>query len=112
MIDKVPEKNQLMVGFGAQAQKDEVLVSDLHWINNKTTTATLINKELLVRIRHTGKLLPCTIQDSKGKLLLKLNQPTQGIAAGQSAVIYQPLQPIKMKRNKPTIVCLGGGVIE
>ena len=45
-------------------------------------------KNMKVRIRHLGQLIPATISKSNNKLIVNLSQPVQGIAEGQSAVIY------------------------
>ncbi len=98
VIAKNPEKNQLVVGFGAQAYKSTFTVSDLHWITDSKSLATHYSllSTLTVRIRHTGKLLSCTFDGKTVRLL----ESVQGIAAGQSAVFYD------------ADTCLGGGIIE
>lgn len=82
---------------------------------------------LFVRIRHTGQLFPCTLtpSNSAANLLAKgaspatltvsLATPIQGIATGQSAVFYLP---INLSQNsaqptaaQPLFLCIGGGVI-
>lgn len=106
VIKKIPEKNQLLVGFGAETYREEIKVGEIHLINDQDLSE--IGNEnlenLLVRIRHTGKLIPCTIKnDSESKLSLTLSEPTQGIAEGQSAVLY--------KEVGNQVICLGGGII-
>jgi tRNA-specific 2-thiouridylase len=91
VIKKIPEKNQLQVGFGAETYRDSFQIEDLHWIVKTENKGP----SLLVRIRHTGKLLPCRLH----KDTVTLEDPIQGIASGQSAVFYQGT------------VCLGGGII-
>ncbi|HEX7017319.1 MAG TPA: tRNA 2-thiouridine(34) synthase MnmA [Patescibacteria group bacterium] len=100
VIKKIPEKNQLMVGFGAETYFDNFEVNDIHWINQQTPIG---KRELLVRIRHTGKLIPCSLSKEGEQLSVNLTEPTQGIAEGQSAVFYQ--------RVGDETICLGGGVI-
>lgn len=56
--------------------------------------------ELKVKIRHGANLYNCTLEfESSERLLVKLKESDQGIAAGQFAVFY--------KDN----ICLGGSVI-
>lgn len=94
VIEKNAEKNQLVVGFGRETHTDSFSVEDLHWIEKPTS------QRVLVRIRHTGKLLPCTLQAiSLDRYTVTLQEPIQGIAAGQSAVFYDGN------------VCMGGGII-
>ena len=93
VIKKIPEKNHLVVGFGAETYQASFYVENIHWIGAEPSSS-----ELLVRIRHTGELFRCMLRDSR----IELEQPIQGIAEGQSAVFYT--------RNTPH-VCLGGGVI-
>lgn len=99
VIAKNPSKNQLIVGFGNETLRDEFFIEKPHWLVDKN----LIAKNLTVRIRHTGELLPCKIAFNSEILKIKLDTPTKGIAEGQSAVFYQ----IIGKEN----VCLGGGAI-
>lgn len=100
VIGKNAEKNQLIVGFGADTYFSSFQVDTLHWINQQPPQAT----NLLVRIRHTGALLPCTVSLEPGSGLVTLDDPIQGIAEGQSAVFYLPLE-------NETVACVGGGII-
>lgn len=108
VIKKIPEKNQLVVGFGAETYQDHLTVSDVHWIKPEYQVVAEENQKLVVRIRHTGKLIACTVANDKtgskdSNLQIKLSEPTQGISEGQSAVLYA--------QKGDETVCLGGGVI-
>lgn len=98
VIRKNAELNQLVVGFGSDTLTQEFYISQPHWLNQPANS----EQDLFVRIRHTGQLLPGKIDTSINKIIL--NQPTSGVAEGQSAVIYQHLNA--------GYVCLGGGNIE
>jgi len=98
VIRKDAAKNQLIVGFGAEAYQDAFAVADIHWTTDPQTLLSLDG--LVVRIRHTGALIPCDIENNNGVLSVKLHEAIQGIAQGQSAVFYL--------HNR----CLGGGVIQ
>jgi tRNA-uridine 2-sulfurtransferase len=94
VIGKNPDKNQLVVGFGADTYFSAFTVENIHWIDQPPQT-----KEVLVRIRHTGKLLSGTFTDE----VVTLTEAAQGIAEGQSTVFYE--------KNDDQLVCLGGGII-
>ena len=97
VIAKKSETNQLVVGFGSETLTTSFALRELHWI---TVEPTLQEKQnLLVRIRHTGELIPCTVDQDK----VTLAQPTKGIAEGQSAVFY-------LQSDNHTH-CLGGAFI-
>lgn len=103
VIGKKPATNQLVVGFGAETYQQEFVVRDLNWLE---TQPSLNHPQLVVRIRHTGALLPCTVTNQTGSTLsIRLAAGVQGLAEGQSAVLYVP------KTASPHWVCLGGGVI-
>ena len=102
VIEKIPEKNQLVVGFGNETLKQTFLISNLHIINSRYQQLDQL-RNLKVRIRHTGKLLNCQVKIVGLQIKIILAQPTRGIAAGQSAVFYWP-------KNNQTIV-VGGGII-
>jgi tRNA-specific 2-thiouridylase len=97
VISKKPEKNQLVVGFGNETLTQSFKVSQTHWISREPTQEE--SQKLLVRIRHTGELLPCTLSGTE----VELSTATKGIAEGQSAVFY-------LQVGEETI-CLGGGII-
>lgn len=99
VIRKNAKKNQLVVGFGAETLAQTFSVKNLHWIVEGNDNLALDNKNLFVRIRHTGALLKCKLN----KTTIVLDKPTKGIAEGQSAVLY--------KKIDNEIICLGGGII-
>ncbi|MEP7166860.1 MAG: tRNA 2-thiouridine(34) synthase MnmA [Candidatus Woesebacteria bacterium] len=92
VIHKDGEKNQLVVGFGAETYKDTFEIEDIHWIRSSSGED---DQKLMVRIRHTGQLIPCTLKGNK----INLCEAQQGVASGQSAVFY----------HQDT--CYGGGII-
>lgn len=70
---------------------EEVKLENAHWINEKPVE----DQQYQVRLRYRGPLVPCRL---KGSALI-LAEPQRGIAAGQSAVIYDADR------------VLGGGII-
>ena len=58
----------------------EIKLQDLHWINEKPEPG----KQYQTRLRYRGPLVACKI---KGNQLI-LAEPQRGLAAGQSAVLY------------------------
>lgn len=71
-------------------QKD-IKLTNIHWIGE----APHSNDELLVRMRHRGKLLSARLDGD----ILHMFEPERAVAIGQSAVIYRGAQ------------CLGGGIV-
>lgn len=117
VIRKDAHKNQLVVGFGHETLTDTFVVKDLHWIIAENENQAFNNANLFVRIRHTGELLACKFEkNSTGNIenyTVKLDQPTKGVAEGQSAVFY--LCPRGYEKNTTQtgteMICLGGGII-
>ena len=58
----------------------ELTLEDLHWINEKPSDA----KKYQARLRYRAPLVPCQL---KGRKLI-LDEEQRGLAAGQSAVLY------------------------
>jgi tRNA-uridine 2-sulfurtransferase len=100
VIEKKAETNQLVVGFGADTQRSEFAITEPNWLVEPKEWGT--GEAIVVRIRHTGKLLAGEID--RESFNVQLQTPQQGIAPGQSAVLYQ-------EREGIGLVCLGGGVI-
>jgi len=99
VIRKNPENNQLVVGFGHETLSDSFKVQDIHWIVEGNDKLAQDSLELYVRIRHTGDLIKCELDNTK----VKLAKNTKGIAEGQSAVFYKKIDNLT--------ICLGGGII-
>lgn len=97
VIDKDTKKNQLIVGFGREAEKKEFLVRGVNWISGKPPKD---KTSCQVRVRHQGKLLPGQLRLVGEKMKVVLDEPERGIAPGQAAVFYQ--------KGK----ILGGGIID
>jgi tRNA-specific 2-thiouridylase len=68
-----------------------VTLQDLHWIDDTPVPDTPYK----ARLRYRGPLVDCTIKDN----MLTLQDPQRGLAAGQSAVLYDGEQ------------VLGGGIV-
>jgi tRNA-specific 2-thiouridylase len=58
----------------------EVRLQELHWINETSDES----KEYQARLRYRGPLVPCLLKGNK----LTLQDEQRGVAAGQSAVLY------------------------
>ena len=76
-------------------RKSKIIIKNLHIINPNEKIPT----NLKVRIRHLGKFLQGKITKKKNKYIFMLSKPTEGIAEGQSIVLY--------KNN----IVIGGGEI-
>lgn len=75
----------------AQLWSQSVELQDVHWVNGKPEAG----QEYHVRLRYRGPLVGCTIKGDK----LSLKDEQRGLAAGQSAVLYDGER------------VLGGGII-
>jgi len=104
VVGKDIDSNRLIVGFGEETYRDSFMVEEMHWINNAAKVAFERGelRDVEVRIRHGGKLIPAEMSlngKKKGDTMVKLQEKIQGIADGQSAVVYSQQK------------CFGGGVI-
>lgn len=72
----------------------EIKLTSVHWIGDKPK-----NDMLQVRTRHRAKLVDCQLMFNSDKVVLRLNEPTRALTAGQSAVLYDG------------DICVGGGII-
>lgn len=121
VIKKIPETNQLVVGFGAQTYRDEFVVEDVHWVSGQWTedsaqkllTVHCSLSTLYVRIRHGGELLQVDKCELVGdRIRITLAEPIKGLAEGQSAVFYLKGIPDNVQPTTYNqFICLGGGVI-
>ncbi|MEK7458375.1 MAG: tRNA methyl transferase PRC-barrel domain-containing protein [Patescibacteria group bacterium] len=96
VVRKDIEHNRLIVGFGKETYTQSFEVENLHWILKEPT-----KKDLCVRIRHGGQLLPATVViGHNDRCNICLTDEIKGVAEGQSVVFYDEE------------VCLGGGIIQ
>ncbi len=79
--------------------RKEIIVKDLYLIDENKKDYKKNTKNVLVRIRQVGELLPAKIFFKKGKFRLVLDKEITGISDGQAVVLY--------KKEK----VLGGGTI-
>ena len=78
--------------------KTQFQIKNINYITNKPKFPL---KNIKVRIRHLGQLIPTQIKKQSNKLIVTLKHATKGIAEGQSAVIY----------NNQGIMLFGGEII-
>jgi len=83
-----PENHQILF-------KKQFDIKNINWVTGKPKL-----QRTLIRIRHLGILIPASIKKEKNKIKVLLKKPIQGLAKGQSAVLY----------TKSGII-LGGGEI-
>ncbi len=102
VIGKNAKKNQLIVGTKNETQADQFEIKNLHLIN-PSFKEKLNQQQLKVKIRHTGKMINCQLQQKKGGWLVKTQKKVAGIAPGQFAVFYTCVNDSQ--------ICLGGGEI-
>jgi tRNA-specific 2-thiouridylase len=62
----------------------DLKLQDVHWINETPKAG----KEYQARLRYRGPLVRCTLERTSKSASLKLMDEQRGLAAGQSAVIY------------------------
>jgi len=125
VVSKDAQKNELVVGFGAETFTESFWVSEVNWItsvfrlNNSCSRApdkqgydcariTLNENQLFVRIRHGRELIKAKVARQGSRLKVELIEAQRGVAPGQSAVFYLPTG----RQVQSIVQCLGGGVIE
>jgi len=86
VIDKNIKKNQLIVGFGKEAEIKDFWVKNVHWLIRRRLDEGGIKCK--VRIRHQGELLKCKVQSAKFKVRVVLDEGERGVSPGQAAVFY------------------------
>lgn len=102
VVSKDAETNTLVIGTQKDTLVKEFLVGDIHWVQEDPLLTVKIgdNVDLKARVRHLGKLLPCSFKKGcDGHLKVDLAEGAFGVAPGQSAVFYKDRE------------VLGGGVI-
>jgi tRNA-specific 2-thiouridylase len=111
VIGKHAERNHLIVGFGSETFVRSFQAEDVHWIDRKTSeqlSELAKQHPISARIRHTGRLTPCTATYRNSCLHITLTEPQQGLAAGQSVVLYAHAP---VGATTPALRCLGGGIM-
>jgi len=101
VIDKNVKANKLVIGLKQATQANSLTVNHLHLIGI-TQTELLGRSDLRVRIRHTGQLIGCSVKKRDKHYQMKLNQPVEGVASGQSAALYTSETPSR---------CVGGATL-
>ncbi len=95
---KDPATNRVIVRRGAGRPASRFLLADLHWIAGSASSGS---ERLDVRVRHAPELAPATVSwDEAGTGEVLLDEPDEGIAPGQFAVLYRGAR------------CLGSGRIQ
>jgi tRNA-uridine 2-sulfurtransferase len=84
VVGKNVERNELVVGFVGDANKDKFEATDLHWIGGVPETRFTCD----IRIRHLGELHEANVALNQTVAFVELKDPVFGVAPGQSVVFY------------------------
>ena len=99
VIEINAEKNEIIVGSKKYLAQKKIKLKDLN-ILCKTDE---LDKQILVKVRSTGKLLKANIDLNKDKACIELLEDEYGISPGQACVFYS--------KNENGDKVLGGGWI-
>ena len=95
------DKNEIIVGTRDKLGKKNININNLNLLVDKND----LNKEVLVKVRSTGKLLNAKINlKENNSAEVNLKESEDGISPGQACVFY--------KKNKLGFKVLGGGWIK
>ena len=99
VIEIKADKNEIIVGSKSQLIKKKIKLKNL----NLLCAENELKKEILVKVRSTGKLIKANIELDKDIAFVNLLEAEYGISPGQACVFY--------KKNKYGYKVLGGGWI-
>ncbi len=90
-------------GYGTEKQYGHTLhLDEMHWLTADPWPGQCDRVEITFKNRHTPDFLPATLTRlDGGEYMIDSDNPVQGIAPGQFAVIY----------DRDSRLCLGSGVI-
>jgi len=101
VVKIVADKNEIIVGSKEDLVKTEINLKDLNIITNDNED---FEKELLVKVRSTGRLIKAKINIDNTSAIVNLLEEEHGIAPGQACVFYL--------KNQKGYKVLGGGWIK
>tara|TARA_A100001015_G_scaffold281726_1_gene345253 strand:- start:2098 stop:3243 length:1146 start_codon:yes stop_codon:yes gene_type:complete len=100
VVDIKSDNNSIIVGPQDSLNIDQLFLRNLNLLSD----INFFNKDLLIKVRSTGKLLKAKVEVRNDKALVKILEDEKGISPGQACVIY-------LKDNFGYRV-LGGGWID
>lgn len=97
---KDPRANRVIVRRGAGRPVRRILLEDLHWIGGGASSGAV---RLQVRVRHGPELADARVSwEETGRGEVFLDQPDEGLAPGQFAVLYRGARCLGSGRITPT----------
>ena len=84
VLDINSNKNEIIVGLKKDLKKNQILLKDLNLLADKDD----FEKEILAKVRSTGKLLKSKLYFSNGTAKINLLEYEYGISPGQACVFY------------------------
>jgi len=84
VIEINAKKNEIIVGSRKELIKKNILLKDLNLLVDKK----IFDKDIMVKVRSTGKLLKSKLNIENGKAKLNLLEDEYGISPGQACVFY------------------------
>ena len=80
-----PETRQVVVGPREELLQDEVVVSELNWLDGPPGPGD----DVRVQLRYRARPVPASVEACGGELRLSLLEPARAVTPGQSAVVFE-----------------------
>jgi len=86
------DKDEVIVGPREALLRDTIYLDDINWLGEGAFGAELVGQAVNVKLRSTTPPRPARFEMIGNHIVIKLQEPDEGISPGQACVFYDPQQ--------------------